>query len=357
MIAASIILLSYLLVLLRLNSGVNTTQSTPSKHDSYASVSVIIPFRNESQNLLNTLDALKQLDDKVVEFIFIDDHSTDESYSLVESELSSIENPSQLIKLKEGTGKKAALFMANTLSKSEFSIQLDADCLPPKNWISGIKKALREKPDLLILPVMVDSRTNKWFQSLEFSALQYITFGMFGNRKPILCNGANLAYNRKKWLAVYPKIDNGKTSGDDIFLLQETLKQNGLISGILKPEVAVHTKPLSSTKEFFAQRIRWSGKNSKVQIPNYKSMMFCFGFVHVSALLIFVLHPIIGIPFFTSKTVMEFIFISEFRKKLNQKTNLFTFMLSSAMMPFYLIVLLFASVFIQPGWKDRKIKQ
>ena len=52
-------------------------------------ISVIIPFRNEEKNIVNLVKSFVDLNYNlnIVEFIFVDDHSEDNSYQLLSSEL------------------------------------------------------------------------------------------------------------------------------------------------------------------------------------------------------------------------------------------------------------------------------
>jgi glycosyltransferase involved in cell wall biosynthesis len=98
------------------------------------SYSVIIPFRNEDKNLLKLINSFKQLDMSAlnVEFIFVNDHSTDQFQEIckhVKFKFVSYDLP------HGQTGKKAALTYGIEKANGEIIVTTDADCEVPSGWV------------------------------------------------------------------------------------------------------------------------------------------------------------------------------------------------------------------------------
>ena len=91
-------------------------------------ISLLIPFRNEEQQLNQLLDSLTKQDyGQVLEkVLFIDDHSNDNSKNIIEKYSSVL--PIEILELpSEKEGKKAAVEFGWRHINSEWIIQLDAD--------------------------------------------------------------------------------------------------------------------------------------------------------------------------------------------------------------------------------------
>jgi len=184
-------------------------------------------MRNEEQNILNLLkDIEKQNYDKNdFEIIVIDDHSTDESFDLVNN--LEIKNLTLIRNL--GEGKKSAIETGINLAKNEYIIQTDADCRMGENWLNSINQYLNQHTvKLLMAPVVFETKANllSHLQELDFYALMMSTAGLAGIKHPIMANGANLIYP-KSVLKDISVLNKRSASGDDVFLLHHIKKEYG----------------------------------------------------------------------------------------------------------------------------------
>ena len=98
------------------------------------------------------------------------------------------------------------------------------------------------------------------FQSLDYIGMMGITgAGVQGNFSHI-CNGANLAYEKKLFYEVggFKDIDH-VASGDDMLLMQKVARFYPKSLGFLKnSEATVLTKAKPTIKDFLSQRMRWA---------------------------------------------------------------------------------------------------
>ena len=221
-------------------------------------LSVIIPFCNEEQRILPLIESINQahLPD-AIEFIFVDDGSTDKTYSVISS---NIRTPFKLIRNEGRPGKKGGVQTAVRQANYSHIITLDADVSFSPLYL--IEAACFNQDDLTIFPVrMKGGNFVQQVGSFEFSFLQLLTFGLAGYGQPLLCNGANLGFRRSTYLELDPDRDDyGVASGDDIFLLREMKKQQKHITAISNTSVLVTTQ-------------RWFGKMAKMMnIPSFLSI-------------------------------------------------------------------------------------
>jgi len=222
------------------------------------SLSVIIPFKNEAARMEKLLAAINQakITTENIEFIFVNDHSTDHSVVFLQD---SLKCPYTLLSLSDVEGKKMALHTGISAAKYPTILTLDADVSFDKNYLNKIQQL--PDADLIILPVaMQASRLLSRLYSIEFRWLQRLTFG---SGSPLLCNGANLLFKKKTYQEVFfERTDLQIESGDDVFLLQAFQKKQKKILRVNRLDYVVFTNPPDNLVQLFEQRLRWLSKLS-----------------------------------------------------------------------------------------------
>ncbi len=244
--------------------------------------SIVIPFRNESKNLPSLLKSIFNLKypSTLFEVIFVNDASEDNSVEIIMKAKATSELNIRLIqnKLISKSPKKDAITEAIKNAKYQWIVTTDADCELSENWLSSLDAYFQKlKAQQESLPVMVCGpvlyKTNNSFlenfQFLDGLSLQAVTIGSFGLQRPILCNGANLAYQKDAFKKVNGfKGNDHISSGDDIFLMKKMQKAfKGKIAFLKSRQRIVLTKPQASWKDAISQRIRWASKTSKQKNP------------------------------------------------------------------------------------------
>jgi len=228
----------------------------------YLFISVIIPFRDECENLPSLLEKIAQQTHTCFELILVNDHSTDNSLQVVESFHNFLPNM-QLIQAV-GFGKKNALKEGIAQAKGELIVCTDADCVPTENWLKAIAQyQSKEACDMLICPVRM-SQGETFFsklQALEFASLIASGAGAAAAGMPIMCNGANMAFTPNAWSESVADLNEKEASGDDMFLLMSVKKRGGKIRFVKSKDAMVETIPCATFSEFFNQRKRWASKS------------------------------------------------------------------------------------------------
>lgn len=226
-------------------------------------ISILIPCRNETENIHRLAGQLKNLKFPDLELILVDDRSGDDTFELIEA--AGMSNQRIVSLRSPGEGKKAALEFGMIHAKGEIILCSDADCFFPKNWVERMISPFENKATQLVAgPVMVsgNGRFLGAFQQSDWASILLITAFSFKS-KPLMCSGANFAYRRSAFLEVGGYEGNRDfSSGDDEFLLKKIMKKFGSESCVYLPfaENLVQTKPEPSWEALLNQRVRWAGK-------------------------------------------------------------------------------------------------
>jgi cellulose synthase/poly-beta-1,6-N-acetylglucosamine synthase-like glycosyltransferase len=237
-------------------------------------ISVIVAARNEENNLPALLHSLnnQHYPKSLYEVIIVDDHSTDNTWSILQEaaypELSL--RPISLSARLDNKGairsfKKKAIETGIQEAKGSLIVTTDADCRFGERWLESIAAFYEStQAKFIAAPVKITARPSLLgiFQSLDFVTLQGITGASVSRRFHSMCNGANLAYEKKAFEEVngFESIDN-IPSGDDMLLMHKIYKKypDGVFY-LKAKEAIVSTDPAPTWKAFFNQRIRWASK-------------------------------------------------------------------------------------------------
>jgi cellulose synthase/poly-beta-1,6-N-acetylglucosamine synthase-like glycosyltransferase len=330
-------------------------------------VSVIIPFRNESEIITKNLESLLRQDYPkwLLEIIYVNDHSSDDSVQILLEKVK-LENHIELIHCSESeTGKKSALYKGASTASGELLLFTDADCCPVAEWVSTMAAFYleKQKPVLISGPVLIESRRGLFnkMQSLELLSLTASAAGSFGAGTPILCSAANLGIKRIQYLEYFSKIRSELASGDDIFMLLAFKKTfPGRLHFIKSNKAVVYTSPIEKIGDFFKQRIRWASKARFYKDPwivmtsgivffvNFLLLALLFsGFARHEFLLIFVL-------VFFLKSVSDFRLLVSVSTFFREQHLMALFLSVQLLYPFYAVIAGLGGMVIRTKWKGRK---
>lgn len=343
-------------------------------------VSIIIAARNEEKNIGDCIQSIadQSFPANKFEIIVTDDHSTDNTVSVIQSFKKENIRVIHLADFLENkilnSYKKKSIETALKFAQGTLIVTTDADCIAPKKWLETLVSFYQEKkPVFVCLPVAFSSfipaeRTGKRlltiFQSLDFMALQGITGASVYKKFHSMCNGANLAYEKNVFFEVngFEGIDE-IASGDDMLLMEKIQKiYPDRVLFLKSPDVIVETKAAATLKEFFNQRIRWASKADRY---TDKKIMAVLLMVYLLNAWIFIL----GISSFFSarifylflisiiiKTVVELIFLYPVAKFFEKQKLLWWFLPAQ---PFHIVYTLIAGWLGKFGsykWKGRTVK-
>ena len=240
-------------------------------------VSIIIPFRNERENLPANLKSLESQDypNNNYEVIYVNDSSTDDSVEILANKIKTenikvISVPEKYI---PNAHKKRAIRYGIENAKGEIIITSDADCNYNNNWLRTLLKYMDDKTAFISGPVEFEDNGNIFgaIQKLEFAGLVIVGAGLIGINRPTICNAANIAYRRKVFDEVNGFYDQfGLSSGDDELLMQKIWKEtNYKIKFCPEKRAIVKTAPNKNLTEFYQQRKRWASKGLYYKINKH----------------------------------------------------------------------------------------
>lgn len=229
---------------------------------------IVVPFRNETENLPILLKSISALDYPIefFEVILVDDDS-EESFCIL-SQKFNIQITKNI--RVSNSPKKDAITTAMQHATNEWIITTDADCVVPKNWLQIIDNYIQVHNVSMIAGAVTYQCNNSFlhhFQQLDLTSLQGATIGSFGLNKGFMCNGANLAYTKSLFKRLNGFDGNNKiASGDDVFLLQKAIATfPDQVHYLKADENIILTKPTPDWESLFHQRVRWAAKTGSYQ--------------------------------------------------------------------------------------------
>lgn len=341
--------------------------------------SIVIPFRNEAENLSGLLQSLSNLDypKHLFEIILVDDASEDDSVEIIQKVLDpkfSKENFTrtkvQILKNNRTSNspKKDAISTAIKTAKYDWIVTTDADCVFTASWLKTIDAFIQtNNPKMIVAPVTysINKTFFQNFQLLDFLSLQGATTAGFGIKKPFLCNGANFAYKKSLFNELNGfKGNTNIASGDDLFLMEKALQIHPKDVKHLKSlKALVSTKPQATITALIQQRLRWAAKTTSYN--NTFGKLVGLIVLLMNALIISVVLLIIIsvmrfeflILIFALKFFLDLLLIRKSARFFNQKISLKLYAISSFTYPFFSVFIAVYSVFFGFKWKDRSFKK
>lgn len=335
-------------------------------------ISIIIPARNEEDNIGKCLDAILAQNYPAAQYevIVVDDHSTDKTADIVKGYR---EQNIRCIKLADHAGdttiayKKKALSLGIAASAGDLIITTDADCVAGADWLNNIAAVYeKEKPVMIVAPVDFTNNGSvvQLFQSLDFMSMQGITAASHKLGLGNMSNGANLAFTKAAYNAVdgYKGIDH-LASGDDYLLMMKlNYAYPGRISYLKSQDAIVKTAPQPDWSSFIQQRIRWASKSGKYDDKRLTGILMLVYLYNVLMLLVGIagIFNITYLLLFAGmllvKTEVEIYYLLPVAKFFNKRKELLYFPLLQPLHILYIVsagLLGFVGVY---KWKGRKVK-
>lgn len=341
--------------------------------DTNVDFSIIVPFRNEEENLEALVSSIRSLDypSRHFELLFVDDQSTDRSIEILKNSL--IETKLNWAVLKNephsGSPKKDAITLGVSRAKAEWILTTDADCILPRKWLEKLSAFIvQNRPKMICGPVGLNAGKGllSSYQLTEHLALQTTTMGGFGLGWPLLCNGANLGFTRSGFDTVGGYNGNDHVgSGDDIYLMEKFRRYFPKEVFFIKSEAAiVQTNTVKSWKDLLAQRTRWASKMGR--LPNLLAGVIGLIVLLTNTLMVVTLSysllvlltiPAFVLIFLVLKCLVDFLFIWPVSRFFPSRISLIYLPLLNILYPFISCWIGLKSIFGTYKWKDRSYKR
>jgi cellulose synthase/poly-beta-1,6-N-acetylglucosamine synthase-like glycosyltransferase len=345
-------------------------------------ISVLIPARNEEANIRTCLDSLsaQSYPKDLYEVIVIDDHSTDRTRELIDEchyrdmhliclPLGDPDGQPSAKPVSEGVTrayKKIAIEIGLQLATGGLIVSTDADCQFHPDWLRTMADFHESTgAKFIAAPVKIDAGSSllSIFQTLDFIVLQGITGAAVYKRFHTMCNGANLAYEKKIFHEVegFRDIDD-IPSGDDMLLMYKIYeKYPGQVRYLKNPRAIVLTKEAVSWTVFVNQRIRWASKANRYDDKRIFWILLLVYLVNLifPALLLASFwnsrYFLVVIMLVLAKALIEYPFVLSVAAFFDQQRLMLWFLLLQPFHILYTIGIGWLGQFGSYRWKDRKI--
>ena len=338
-------------------------------------VTVIIPARNEAENIAACLNSVCQQNfpKELYEVLLVDDHSTDQTNAIATglgyTNLKIITLADHVDKNKIQSFKKMGIATAIEQATGTLIVTTDADCTVSPDWLNFLVSFYEaHNHKFIAAPVNFYKEKNllEKFQSLDFQGMMGITGAGIEGDFMRMCNGANLAYEKSAYHAVdgFVGIDQ-LASGDDMLLMQKIIRAfPGSVGYLKNPAACTFTEAQPDLNSFVSQRVRWASKSAAYpewQVTFMLAMTFFFCW---SIILSFLLIPFFGktmlwvflIQFFI-KSMMDYQLLSMMTRFFNRNDLLKTFWSSQILHILYVAGIgLLANLKKEYNWKGRVVR-
>lgn len=349
-------------------SKAKDTKEVGDPHGGHPTVAMIVPARNAADTITLLLQDLyaQDYDRERVTVIVVDDASEDGTADKVRALMPRW--PQLKLLPCDGEGKKAAITTGVLATDAEWILMTDADgrCEPERLRLL-MEHAERTTSDLVIMPVATDGAgVLGRLQENEQAALMMCAAAETIQGRPMLANGANLAFRRSAFMDVRGFQGDRYASGDDIFLVQRMRSAGKRISYLLHAGAVVRVEAERTWSGFFRQRMRWSGKMRGV--PWRHNWMPALGLLFPWLLFAITLSidwpNAVGQRFFMNALLVAGAWVlwlasvpplvRDGKDFLGQRYSLTGAVLSYVAFTMYSPIIALLGRFVRPAWKGRK---
>ena len=365
-------LLHYLFFLQKIHRGLKNLRLIAGETIPHEFVSIIIPFRNEKENILENLKSIESqlYPEEKFEVIYVNDSSEDNSFELLRTNIK--KNNIRVLSVPNeysiNAHKKRAVRYGIENAKGLIIVTTDADCIHDEEWLKSLLQSFDSVTGFVSGPVEFETDNGLFseFQKLEFAGLVLCGAGLIGAGHPTICNAANIAYRKK----VFDEVGGFKdqmnlSSGDDELLMQKISKDSDFkVKFCIDKKAIVKTAANKTIGDFYQQRKRWASKGLFYSDKSLVlKLIFIYAFyVGLMAQLVigFFYHPMFLLSFLVSISLK---FIFEYRILYEGQSILFKDLQLKYLVPAeifqipYIIFTGLVGAFGNYLWKSRKVKR
>ena len=241
--------------------------TSTTKISNFPFVSIIVPARNEENNIENCIRSVSanRYPKNKFEIIAVNDRSTDNTLKILEQLKNEIPNL-KIVNVKNEydkknlKGKPGAIQAGIDASSGEIIMMTDADCIVGEEWIKTIVSQYNNTNIGLVASFtnVVGNRVFDRIQAIEWAYLHTMASAGVGLNQPLGCYGNNLSVRREAYEKVggYKNIRFSVT--EDLALLQSVHNAGYKIRYLTHKDADVDTFACKTFGEYLKQRHRWA---------------------------------------------------------------------------------------------------
>jgi cellulose synthase/poly-beta-1,6-N-acetylglucosamine synthase-like glycosyltransferase len=329
-------------------------------------LSIIIPFRNEADNLETLIKSLsKQQYPGLFEILLVDDYSSDTSVEIITKNIINCEQNIVIVKNTFDatinlTSKQQAIHKGIQNAQYEFIVLTDADMHYDTDWLLSLGNEIDNHADLAFGHTAISPHNKGLFAKLQAFQLDFlfsVAYTLFHAGITGSCMGNNMIISRSKYMETGGQKTVGYSIVEDRALFS-LFKKNKCKCSITSPFVAkAFTYPCATFTQFYHQMRRWARGGfsiGSILLPigflfAFQNSLFCASFfkiLHTSTIIIT-----------TTNFLITWLFTAICFRSMKSKVSVMLFPL------FFLFLIIesvafIASLLIFPTikWKGRMLK-
>ena len=251
-------------------------------------VSVIVAIRNGGNSTCDIIHYLRnQSYRNKIEFILVDDESTDNTKKNIQNIVSS---DSRFVYTSSRDGNPLLTQKQKTLDagikKASFNHLLftDVDCVIPNTWVSSMEKYYNSGYDYLVGTSIVKKSNNfnfvSSFQRIDFLFLMIICRASSYIGSPWASTGQNQGFTKDLYISSGGFLKVNHFIGDDTPFLQSCKNYGAKLCFVDDVNAYINSRNEVDLKSFLSQRVRWVSDANKL----WKINIYFFGILFLTFL-------------------------------------------------------------------------
>jgi glycosyltransferase involved in cell wall biosynthesis len=227
------------------------------------SISVVIPVFNDAEFLRTCLRALAEQRRQADEVIVVDNASTDDTAAVARAAgVRLVTEPRRGIWPAAAAGYDAA--------EGDVIARLDADSVPPVDWLARIEDRFIRYPDTAVLTGPGDfygsDPVTAWLGRKVYIGGYFIWMGLWVGHYPLF--GSNFAMRRQVWANNRDRVRRGSADVHDDLDFSMHLRRDEAVTLDRTLRVAISARPFE-TPRGLGRRVHWAGRTLFANWPEY----------------------------------------------------------------------------------------
>ena len=278
--------------------------------NAYYPATVVVPFRNEKDNIRSFISALNPDSEVDCHYVFVNNRSTDDTEVILQHELDQISGFRYRIIHSNGNGKLAAINDALEYVETDWVIVLDADTRMSASTLK-VLAVKDEEIDVNCVPIRVSevSASHSVFQQLEYMAMNATSSIFSKNNIPLLISSAAIGMSKSLWEG-FIREHSEHIGPFDASLSDYLMGQNVQLYFWDSSDAAVETEGEKEWEGFLSQRKKW-GMSAMV---SWRLVLF-FLLIYIVNLLVVLglFYGVIGRVYILAKIGLDVLFFSRWQ--------------------------------------------
>ena len=334
-------------------------------NNQFNSISIVIPFCNEGQNLPRLLQSLAEQDYQgLFEIILINDQSTDDYHTAITSfkenhpKISLRVIESEFDKTVHLTSKQQAIEKGIKQASYDWIAFTDADMHLEIIWLTSLNASIKIPTSIVYGHTVIGKNRHSFFETLQAFQLEFLfttAYAFHIAKFHGSCMGNNMLISKVAYNEIGGQPALGYSIVEDRDLLTAALKKGYAATPTIPFFPTAETAPCRTLGHLFHQILRWL-KGGLASSFSLAPVILLLGFQNIILLL-----SIIGIlPIFLLWiSLLNFILLMIFTfigfEKTGSKENILFFPIYYGFMIVETVLMIIPVLTISPLWKKRRI--